>query len=191
MRLRSGAGTSNNLGECAVTQRRCGEQKRQRLPAWRRLRLQIEPRPPVPARLWEGPRSPTGREEAQSRSIQLRSRRRNRSCSVNVVNGSVVSGFSSILPPGGYGWELAAFVIGVFLQLLGLPFVAVSQVSLFSKVTSEKTQGDAAHVGERRPKERPLIPCDVLTHRLQPGRPALRGGPRHHPGPAVGWRIDQ
>eukprot|EP00066_Takifugu_rubripes_P009147 XP_003975842.1 PREDICTED: major facilitator superfamily domain-containing protein 8-like [Takifugu rubripes] len=44
-------------------------------------------------------------------------------------------------PRGGYGWELAAFVIGVFLQLLGLPFVAVSQVSLFSKVTSEKTQG--------------------------------------------------
>lgn len=51
---------------------------------------------------------------------------------------------SSILPPGGYGWEMAAFVIGVFLQLLGLPFVAVSQVSLFSKVTSEKTQGDVA-----------------------------------------------
>ncbi|CAF97545.1 unnamed protein product [Tetraodon nigroviridis] len=44
-------------------------------------------------------------------------------------------------PRGGYGWELAAFVVGVFLQLLGLPFVAVSQVSLFSKVTSEKTQG--------------------------------------------------
>ncbi|KAM4550913.1 major facilitator superfamily domain-containing protein 8 [Odontesthes bonariensis] len=44
-------------------------------------------------------------------------------------------------PRGGYGWELSAFIIGVFLQLLGLPFVAVSQVSLFSKVTSEKTQG--------------------------------------------------
>lgn len=43
--------------------------------------------------------------------------------------------------PGGYGWELSAFIIGVFLQLLGLPFVAVSQVSLFSKVTAEKTQG--------------------------------------------------
>uniref|UniRef100_A0A8D3A822 Major facilitator superfamily domain containing 8-like 2 n=1 Tax=Scophthalmus maximus TaxID=52904 RepID=A0A8D3A822_SCOMX len=42
---------------------------------------------------------------------------------------------------GGYGWELTAFIIGVFLQLLGLPFVAVSQVSLFSKVTAEKTQG--------------------------------------------------
>ncbi|KAG7277424.1 hypothetical protein CRUP_033379 [Coryphaenoides rupestris] len=42
---------------------------------------------------------------------------------------------------GGYRWEMAAFVIGVFLQLLGLPFVAVSQVSLFSKVTAEKTQG--------------------------------------------------
>uniref|UniRef100_A0A672HFF9 Major facilitator superfamily domain-containing protein 8-like n=1 Tax=Salarias fasciatus TaxID=181472 RepID=A0A672HFF9_SALFA len=44
-------------------------------------------------------------------------------------------------PRGGYGWELSAFAIGVFLQLLGLPFVAVSQVSLFSKVTAEKTQG--------------------------------------------------
>lgn len=44
-------------------------------------------------------------------------------------------------PSGGYRWELTAFVIGVFLQLLGLPFVAVSQVSLFSKVTAEKTQG--------------------------------------------------
>ncbi|XP_056246974.1 major facilitator superfamily domain-containing protein 8 isoform X1 [Seriola aureovittata] len=44
-------------------------------------------------------------------------------------------------PRGGYGWELTAFIIGVFLQLLGLPFVAVSQVSLFSKVTAEKTQG--------------------------------------------------
>ncbi|KAG7227125.1 hypothetical protein INR49_013923 [Caranx melampygus] len=41
----------------------------------------------------------------------------------------------------GYGWELTAFIVGVFLQLLGLPFVAVSQVSLFSKVTAEKTQG--------------------------------------------------
>ncbi|XP_029136035.2 major facilitator superfamily domain-containing protein 8 [Labrus bergylta] len=44
-------------------------------------------------------------------------------------------------PRGGYRWELSAFIIGVFLQLLGLPFVAVSQVSLFSKVTAEKTQG--------------------------------------------------
>ncbi|XP_068197455.1 major facilitator superfamily domain-containing protein 8 isoform X2 [Antennarius striatus] len=44
-------------------------------------------------------------------------------------------------PQGGYGWELSTFIIGVFLQLLGLPFVAVSQVSLFSKVTAEKTQG--------------------------------------------------
>ncbi|CAL8346302.1 unnamed protein product [Merluccius merluccius] len=44
-------------------------------------------------------------------------------------------------PRGGYRWELTAFIIGVFLQLLGLPFVAVSQVSLFSKVTAEKTQG--------------------------------------------------
>lgn len=55
---------------------------------------------------------------------------------------------SSVRPPGGYGWELAAFIIGVFLQLLGLPFVAVSQVALFSKVTSEKTQGDVVHVTE-------------------------------------------
>ncbi|XP_037537212.1 major facilitator superfamily domain-containing protein 8 [Nematolebias whitei] len=44
-------------------------------------------------------------------------------------------------PRGGYEWKLSAFIIGVFLQLLGLPFVAVSQVSLFSKVTAEKTQG--------------------------------------------------
>ncbi|CAB1444083.1 unnamed protein product [Pleuronectes platessa] len=44
-------------------------------------------------------------------------------------------------PRGGYGWELTTFIIAVFLQLLGLPFVAVSQVSLFSKVTDEKTQG--------------------------------------------------
>ncbi|KAL4608172.1 SPX domain-containing membrane protein At4g11810-like [Arapaima gigas] len=44
-------------------------------------------------------------------------------------------------PKGAFAWRLAQFVIGVFLQLLGLPFVAVSQVSLFSKVTSEKTQG--------------------------------------------------
>ncbi|CAL8281023.1 unnamed protein product [Lota lota] len=44
-------------------------------------------------------------------------------------------------PRGGYKWELTAFIVGVFLQLLGLPFVAVSQVSLFSKVTAAKTQG--------------------------------------------------
>ncbi|KAG7329714.1 hypothetical protein KOW79_005936 [Hemibagrus wyckioides] len=44
-------------------------------------------------------------------------------------------------PKGGFALELTEFVIGVFLQLLGLPFVAVSQVSLFSKVTAEKTQG--------------------------------------------------
>ncbi|XP_019733311.1 major facilitator superfamily domain-containing protein 8-like isoform X3 [Hippocampus comes] len=42
---------------------------------------------------------------------------------------------------GSYEWKLSAFIIGVFLQLLGLPLVAVSQVSLFSKVTAEKTQG--------------------------------------------------
>ncbi|XP_035993806.1 major facilitator superfamily domain-containing protein 8 [Fundulus heteroclitus] len=44
-------------------------------------------------------------------------------------------------PRGAYEWQLSAFIVGVFLQLLGLPFVAVSQVSLFSKVTAEKTQG--------------------------------------------------
>lgn len=44
-------------------------------------------------------------------------------------------------PLGGFPWPLTEFIIGVFLQVLGLPFVAVAQVSLFSKVTSEKTQG--------------------------------------------------
>uniref|UniRef100_A0A665X3M1 Major facilitator superfamily domain-containing protein 8-like n=1 Tax=Echeneis naucrates TaxID=173247 RepID=A0A665X3M1_ECHNA len=44
-------------------------------------------------------------------------------------------------PQGGFPWQLTEFIIGVFLQVLGLPFVAVAQVSLFSKVTSEKTQG--------------------------------------------------
>ncbi|XP_066459568.1 major facilitator superfamily domain-containing protein 8-like isoform X2 [Eleutherodactylus coqui] len=44
-------------------------------------------------------------------------------------------------PKGSYGILLTEFVIGVLLQVLGLPFVSVSQVSLFSKVTAEKTQG--------------------------------------------------
>ncbi|KAG9351191.1 hypothetical protein JZ751_025081 [Albula glossodonta] len=44
-------------------------------------------------------------------------------------------------PQGGFAWQLAEFIIGVFLQVLGLPFVAVAQVSLFSKVTAERTQG--------------------------------------------------
>ncbi|XP_060934654.1 major facilitator superfamily domain-containing protein 8 [Limanda limanda] len=44
-------------------------------------------------------------------------------------------------PLGGYPWPLTEFIIGVFLQVLGLPFVAVAQVSLFSKITCEKTQG--------------------------------------------------
>ncbi|XP_064418397.1 uncharacterized protein MFSD8L1 [Latimeria chalumnae] len=44
-------------------------------------------------------------------------------------------------PQGSFAWLLSAFIIGVFLQVLGLPFVAVSQLSLFSKVTAEKTQG--------------------------------------------------
>ncbi|KAG8444958.1 hypothetical protein GDO86_009929 [Hymenochirus boettgeri] len=44
-------------------------------------------------------------------------------------------------PRGSYGILLAEFVVGVFLQVLGLPFVSVCQVSLFSKVTAENTQG--------------------------------------------------
>ncbi|XP_016520856.1 major facilitator superfamily domain-containing protein 8 [Poecilia formosa] len=44
-------------------------------------------------------------------------------------------------PLGSFSWQLTEFIIGVFLQTLGLPFVAVAQVSLFSKVTSESTQG--------------------------------------------------
>uniref|UniRef100_H2T273 Major facilitator superfamily domain-containing protein 8-like n=1 Tax=Takifugu rubripes TaxID=31033 RepID=H2T273_TAKRU len=44
-------------------------------------------------------------------------------------------------PLGDFTWMLTEFIIGVFLQVLGLPFVAVAQVSLFSKVTAEKTQG--------------------------------------------------
>ncbi|CAH2248486.1 major facilitator superfamily domain-containing 8-like [Pelobates cultripes] len=44
-------------------------------------------------------------------------------------------------PRGGYGLLMGEFVVGVFLQILGLPFVAVPQVSLFSKLTAENTQG--------------------------------------------------
>ncbi|KAL8188102.1 UNVERIFIED_CONTAM: hypothetical protein K2H54_061665, partial [Gekko kuhli] len=44
-------------------------------------------------------------------------------------------------PQGSFAWLLTELVVGVFLQVLGLPFVAVSQVSLFSKVTAERTQG--------------------------------------------------
>ncbi|XP_063772720.1 major facilitator superfamily domain-containing protein 8-like isoform X2 [Pseudophryne corroboree] len=44
-------------------------------------------------------------------------------------------------PKGSYGFLLAEFVVGVFLQVLGLPLLSVSQVSLFSKITAEKTQG--------------------------------------------------
>ncbi|XP_074490660.1 major facilitator superfamily domain-containing protein 8 [Sebastes fasciatus] len=57
----------------------------------------------------------------------------------------IIAGVWSIIfmanPLGPYPWPLTEFIIGVFLQVLGLPFVAVAQVSLFSKVTSEKTQG--------------------------------------------------
>ncbi|XP_077204367.1 major facilitator superfamily domain-containing protein 8-like isoform X2 [Paroedura picta] len=44
-------------------------------------------------------------------------------------------------PQGSFAFLLTELVVGVFLQVLGLPFVAVSQVSLFSKVTAERTQG--------------------------------------------------
>ncbi|XP_031757612.1 uncharacterized protein LOC733858 isoform X1 [Xenopus tropicalis] len=44
-------------------------------------------------------------------------------------------------PRGSYGLLLAEFVVGVFLQVLGLPFVSACQVSLFSKVTAKNTQG--------------------------------------------------
>ncbi|XP_072852365.2 major facilitator superfamily domain-containing protein 8 [Pogona vitticeps] len=44
-------------------------------------------------------------------------------------------------PQGTFPVLLTELVVGVFLQVLGLPFVAVSQVSLFSKVTAERTQG--------------------------------------------------
>ncbi|XP_074988190.1 major facilitator superfamily domain-containing protein 8 isoform X1 [Caretta caretta] len=44
-------------------------------------------------------------------------------------------------PQGSFPILLSELVVGVFLQVLGLPFVAVSQVSLFSKVTAERTQG--------------------------------------------------
>ncbi|XP_072111402.1 major facilitator superfamily domain-containing protein 8 isoform X3 [Mobula birostris] len=52
-------------------------------------------------------------------------------------------------PKGSFAILLSEFVVGVFLQILGLPFVAVSQVSLFSKVTAEKTQG--GYLGESPP----------------------------------------
>lgn len=51
-------------------------------------------------------------------------------------------------------FELIEFIIGVFLQLLGLPFVAVSQVSLFSKVTAEKTQGEKQREYNKRHKKK-------------------------------------
>lgn len=50
-----------------------------------------------------------------------------------------------MFPIGGFPWQLTEFIIGVFLQVLGLPFVAVAQVSLFSKITAEKTQGEKWH----------------------------------------------
>lgn len=53
-----------------------------------------------------------------------------------------VSVFRVFSLAGQFPWQLTEFIIGVFLQVLGLPFVAVAQVSLFSKITSEKTQGE-------------------------------------------------
>ncbi|XP_071998462.1 major facilitator superfamily domain-containing protein 8-like isoform X1 [Engystomops pustulosus] len=73
-----------------------------------------------------------------------------RCCSdrILLVFGLLISNISCIWcllflakPKGSYGFLLAEFVIGVFLQVLGLPFVSVAQVSLFSKLTAEKTQG--------------------------------------------------
>lgn len=58
---------------------------------------------------------------------------------------------------GGYSAELAEFTVGVFLQLLGLPFVAVSQVSLFSKVTAEKTQGGWSQIMQEQTQQRPSL----------------------------------
>ncbi|XP_033006648.1 uncharacterized protein LOC117047521 [Lacerta agilis] len=49
--------------------------------------------------------------------------------------------FFLVRPRGTFAILLTELVVGVFLQVLGLPFVAVSQVSLFSKVTAERTQG--------------------------------------------------
>lgn len=58
---------------------------------------------------------------------------------------------------GGFSWQLTEFIIGVFLQVLGLPFVAVAQVSLFSKVTAEKTQGE-----ETPPPSGQMFLCMIL-----------------------------
>lgn len=52
---------------------------------------------------------------------------------------------SFVFSLGGFSWQLTEFIIGVFLQILGLPFVSVAQVSLFSKITAEKTQGEKLH----------------------------------------------
>uniref|UniRef100_A0A673IY69 Si:ch211-38m6.6 n=1 Tax=Sinocyclocheilus rhinocerous TaxID=307959 RepID=A0A673IY69_9TELE len=58
-----------------------------------------------------------------------------------ICSGACVWCLIFLANPQGVCMCLIVFIIGVFLQLLGLPFVAVSQVSLFSKVTAEKTQG--------------------------------------------------
>ncbi|XP_034035886.1 major facilitator superfamily domain-containing protein 8 [Thalassophryne amazonica] len=44
-------------------------------------------------------------------------------------------------PIGTYSWKLGEFIVGMFLQVLSLPILAVAQVSLYSKLTPEKTQG--------------------------------------------------
>ncbi|CAH2248488.1 major facilitator superfamily domain-containing 8-like [Pelobates cultripes] len=62
-------------------------------------------------------------------------------CYSSVNPASFVIIFSFDCFAGGYGLLMGEFVVGVFLQILGLPFVAVPQVSLFSKLTAENTQG--------------------------------------------------
>uniref|UniRef100_A0A3B3CNZ3 Major facilitator superfamily (MFS) profile domain-containing protein n=1 Tax=Oryzias melastigma TaxID=30732 RepID=A0A3B3CNZ3_ORYME len=60
---------------------------------------------------------------------------------LTICNISCIWCLIFLAKPLGFSWQLTEFIIGVFLQVLGLPFVAVAQVSLFSKITSEKTQG--------------------------------------------------
>ncbi|KAG7274066.1 hypothetical protein CRUP_022451 [Coryphaenoides rupestris] len=72
-------------------------------------------------------------------------------------------------PIGDFPFQLTEFIIGVFLQVLGLPFLAVAQVSLFSKVTSEKTQVPKLWVerGEK-PAERWSVPPLAGHKALEP-----------------------
>ncbi|KAL7991037.1 hypothetical protein Chor_014467 [Crotalus horridus] len=59
-------------------------------------------------------------------------------------------------PRGTFAVLLTELVVGVFLQVLGLPFVAVSQVSLFSKVTAERTQGEQKRCGNSSVERRSM-----------------------------------